>query len=604
LAKGSLNFANPEHYPPLVTGMRGSTDASYQYAHALAWGAQKSLGNVCTVDDVYDLVVVGAGISGLAAAYFYQKEYGKDKKILILDNHDDFGGHARRNEFNINGQTYLSYGGSQSIENPSKYSRVAGKLLKDLTIDIPAFDKYFDTGFYKRHNLSPVSYFNKREYGEDKIIKFTFGDYGGPDEGLEESKMGYENAVNQMPLSAEGKKQLKNLIEGSSKKIRNPKGTGRLGYSRNTSYIDYVKQQFGITDPQLLNMLRLIGCASWGMGTDSISIIEAILTGAPGAKPYSLIPLVGKIVVKSLVKMDPYIHHFPDGNASIARLLVRKMIPEVAEGNNAEDVVMSHFNYGKLDQPHSNVRLRLNSTVIEAKHDGGVKNASQVLLNYIKNGQTYQVKARHCVMAGYNMMIPHLVPDLPQEQKDALKQQVKTPLVYSTIMLNNWRALKDLGIAEAYCPGNMHQTVLLDFPVSMGKRKFPESPDEPMAMTMIYIPMSKEPGIAPKAQFKEGRYKLLSTPYAAFENEITEHLNGMLGPAGFNAEKDIHAITVNRWSHGYAYGGSEIHDPDMSDFAQKARKPFGRIVIANSDAGADAYASTAIDQAWRAVSEL
>ncbi len=416
--------------------------------------------------------------------------------------------------------------------------------------------------------------------------------------------MGYENAVNQMPLSAEGKKQLKKLLEGSSKKLRKPKGIGRLRYSRNTSYSDYVKQQFGITDPQVLNMLRLIGCAEWGMGTDSLSIIEAILTGAPGADPNSLIPLVGNIVVKLLVKMDPYIHHFPDGNASIARLLVRKMIPEVAEGNNAEDVVMSHFNYGKLDHPDSNVRLRLSSTVVEAKHDGEVKNAGQVLLNYINKGQTYQVKARHCVMAGYNMMIPHLVPDLPQKQKNALKQQVKTPLVYSTVMLNNWCAIKDLGIAGASCPGNMHQTVLLDFPVSMGKRKFPESPYEPMALTMIYIPMSKEPGIAPKAQFKEGRYKLLATPYAAFEKEITEHLNGMLGPAGFDAEKDIHAITVNRWSHGYAYGGSEIHDSDMSDFAQKARKPFGRIVIANSDAGADAYANAAIDQAWRAVSEL
>jgi spermidine dehydrogenase len=285
-------------------------------------------------------------------------------------------------------------------------------------------------------------------------------------------------------------------------------------------------------------------------------------------------------------------------------LLVRSLIPQVAPGRKAEDVVMSRFDYGKLDSPRRPVRLRLNSTVVEAKHEGDIKTASLVSVTYINNNKAHKIRTKHCVMACYNMMVPHLVPDLPQKQKNALKQQVKIPLIYSTVMLNNWKAFKELGIAAASCPGNMHHLVLADFPVSIGKRKFPTSTEEPMAIQMINTPLSKKPGLPPKEQFKAGRFQLLGTPYSAIENEIVEHLNGMLGTAGFDAEKDIHAITVNRWSHGYAYGGNSIHDTDMKKFTKLGRRPHGRISIANSDSGGDAYANIAIDQAWRAVNEL
>lgn len=567
-------------------------------------GGQKSFGQVETVDGEYDLVVVGGGISGLSAAYFYQQTVGKNKKILILDNHDDFGGHARRNEFTIDGKTYLNYGGSQTIQEPGDYSRVARKLLKDLAIDIPAFGRYYDKEFYGRNNLGSVTYFNKKEYGEDKIVKHMLPDFSDFLIGIVKPSMKYEDAIDQMPLSAVAKEQFKKIMEGKPANLPGKDKKSVSRYLKKTAYPQFLNEQFGTDDPQVLHILRMISADNWGMGTDTLSAHEAISAGAPGLNDELVLSFLGKKALSGNMAWEPYIHHFPDGNASIARLLVRKMMPQVAAGSSAEDVVMSRFDYSKLDSPDSPVRLRLNSTVIEARHDGNIKSASSVSVTYINNGKAYKIKAKHCVMACYNMMVPHLVPDLPQKQKDALKQQVKIPLVYTTVMLNNWKAMKELGIAAATCPGNMHHLVLADFPVSMGQREFPSSSKEPMAITMINTPLSKEPGMPPKEQFKAGRFQLLATPYSAIENEIVEHLNGMLGLAGFDAERDVNAITVNRWSHGYTYGGSNNHDTNMWKLTKLGRRPHGRITIANADSGGDAYASMAIDQAWRAVKEL
>jgi spermidine dehydrogenase len=603
LPSSVLGANSPSVYPPLLNGMRGSNNASFKFAHALAMGGKKSFGRSEHLKEDYDLVVVGGGISGLSAAHFYQQLAGKNKKILILDNHDDFGGHARRNEFTIKGKTYLNYGGSQTLVEPSDFSRAARGLLKDLAVDIPAFDDYYDKGFYKKNGLSSATYFNKKTYGEDKVVKQMLPDFSDFIVGIKKPLGKYEDVIDQMPLSILGKEQLKKIIAGNPQQL--PEGRKAVSrYLKKTSYPKFLKEQFGTDDSQVLHILRLISADDWGMGTDTLSAREALNAGAPGLNEKLLLSYLGKEAVESDPDDEPYIHHFPDGNASIARLLVRKLMPHVAPGKSAEDVVMSRFDYSKLDSAEASVRLRLRSTVIEVKHAGDPKVSSGVSLTYAHENKSYTIKAKNCVMACYNRMIPHLVPDLPQKQKEALKQQVKIPLVYSTVMLNNWRAFKELGIAAATCPGNMHHLVLADFPVSIGQRKFPTSVDEPMAVTMINTPLSQVPGLAPKEQFKEGRHRLLSTPYGVIENEILEHLNGMLGPAGFDAERDIHGITVNRWSHGYTYGGSDIHDPGMWGFTKAGRQSFGRIAIANSDSGGDAYAHIAIDQAWRAVNEL
>lgn len=596
-----------DDYPPLLNGLRGNHDKSYEVAHQQAWAERNNWGNVINNNEgFYDLVVVGGGISGLAAARFYQQKYGEDSRILILDNHDDFGGHARRNEFDIDGKTQIGYGGSQSIEAPGDYSEISLGLLEDLGVDVDKFYKAYDRDFYNVHNLKSMTFFDQKAYGSSQLIPFKFAAVEDVP-GLPEGSDSYEQAIAKMPLKAAAKEQLLRIYKVGDSALEDIGIFSRVEYAEETLYFDYLKDQLDITHPQVFELLRYLASGNQGVGADTYTLLEAAIIGLPGITPRAIAPMMGDRVVKSLTEdAEPYIFHFPDGNASIARLLVRKMIPEVAPGNTMEDVVLARFKYDHLDRPQSKVRVRLNSTVVHAVHEGAPEESEGVRVTYVNQNQAFEISAKHCVMACYNMMIPHLVPDLPTHQKAALKQLVKSPLVYTSVVLKNWKALSNLGIGAAYCPGRMHTFVALDYPVNIGGYTFPESPEEPITLRMEYIPSSSEYGLPPKEQFRKGRYQLLSMSFEQFETEVKEHLRDMLGAGGFDPEKDIQAITVNRWSHGYAYSGNDYFDPQFyeEELYKKARQPFGRITIANSDSGASAYMDSAIDEAWRAVHEL
>jgi spermidine dehydrogenase len=344
-----------------------------------------------------------------------------------------------------------------------------------------------------------------------------------------------------------------------------------------------------------------------------LSIAEALECGALGLDPVeSLKYVIGEEAYDENIQKhgyildedDQYIHHFPDGNATIARLLVKKMIPGVGKGNNAEEIILSKFNYAQLDKSSNVVRIRLNSTVVNVKHGGDPNSSSDVFVTYINDNKSYQVKGKGVVMACYNMMIPHIAPDLPEEQAAALRRSVKIPLQYTTVGLKNWRAIKEMGMGMAMSPGNMHQVVMMDFPVSIGGYNFTKSPDQPCAIQMIGCPLGGVLGAPPIEQFREARYRMLELQFKDYEREIRAHLSGMLPGGSFDFDRDVESITVNRWAHGYVYGGSRLYDPEMPEMARIGRQPFGRITIANIDSAPSSYAHVAIEQAWRAVKEL
>jgi len=321
------------------------------------------------------------------------------------------------------------------------------------------------------------------------------------------------------------------------------------------------------------------------LGTDTMGI-----WGAKGAGAMGFIP------VAVYDENNPYIYHFPDGNAGVARALVKKMIPNVAKGNNAEELVLSRFNYPELDKPSNTVRIRLNSTAVNVRHDGDPKNSSEVFVNYINANKSYQVTSKGVVMACYNRMIPHIVSDLPAEQDEALRLQEKSVLQYTSVGLRNWRAIKEIGLGFAMCPGNMHQAVMMDFPVSIGGYEYTKTPDDPCVIQMISCPYGTE-GAPAIEQIREARYRMLSLQFEDYEREIRAHLSGMLPKELFKFDRDVASITVNRWAHGYAGSG-----PRGS--ARIGRQPFGRITIANSDSAPGADAQVAMEMAWRAVKEL
>ncbi len=580
-----LNKLDQFYYPPALTGLRGSHPGANTHAHDKAWTQKSDWGSGTILKETYDLIVVGGGLSGLSAAYFYLEKHGKDKKVLVLDNHDDFGGHAKRNEHTINGKTLISYGGSQSIVEPKNGSKIVLDLLKDIGVNLSRFKTAYDLDFYKRHNLKAVTYFNKKVFGEDKIVKHPYCNYPNYVEGLQGSKLSNEEAAEQAPLSKNGKEQLLRVLNGGLHAIDVPKEQLEK-YIYSESYFGYLKNTLRVDDPGVLRMARH-SALDWGSGgTDTMSI--------GGAKSCGALGFAHKAVYD---EDNPYIYHFPDGNAGVARALVKKMIPDVAEGNNAEELVLSKFNYAELDKTSNAVRIRLNCTVVNVQHESDPKISREVSVSYINENKLYQVKSKHVVMACYNMMIPHIVSGIPEDQAAALRLQSKSPLQYTSVGLKNWRAMKEMEIGLAMSPGNMHQAVLMDFPVSMGGYEYTNTPDEPCVIQMIHCPYGETVGAPRLEQFREARYRMLSLLFKDYEEEIRSHLSGMLPKELFDFDRDVQSISVNRWAHGYTVGGP-------GDSTKKGRQPFGRITIANCDSAPGADAKTAIRMASRAVNEL
>jgi len=268
--------------------------------------------------------------------------------------------------------------------------------------------------------------------------------------------------------------------------------------------------------------------------------------------------------------------------------------------------VTSRANYARLDDSQSPVRMRLNSTVVRAKHVGDPQQAKQVEVTYVRGGKAHKVQATNCVLACYNMVIPYLCPEMPDTQKEALHYAVKIPLVYTNVQIRNWESFQKLGLTSIYAPGSFFNGASLDFPVSMGEYHFPSKPEEPCLLHLLRTPC--KPGLQAKDQYRAGRYELMTTQFDVFERNIRDQLGRMLSAGGFESARDIQAITVNRWPHGYAYEYNPLFEPlDRPDSERPCvigRQPFGRIHIANSDADGHAYTNIAIDQGYRAVREI
>lgn len=587
-----------------ATGLRGSHSGSFEVAHELAWAGRTDWGAIANEDTTdYDLVVVGAGVSGLSSAYFYQQQH-PDARILILDNHDDFGGHAKRNEFSWGERTILGYGGSQSLEAPSAYSDVSKRLLRELAVDVDALGAAYDQDFYKRNGLQAAIYFDRETFGRDATIASRFFEASLflP---LAESTTSALDAIAKMPISDAAKTQLRAVLSSTEDRLPDQSIFAEPGFLDRISYQEFFTRYLGITDPDAWKLVKEVGNSYFGSGMDMVPALQGVGLGLPGLDNTSLGTFAGLIHKLIEWSTEPYIYHFPDGNASIARLLVRRLVPQVAPGNDMYDVVTAPFDYGQLDRPEHAVRLRLNSTVVNVAHNGSPAAAKDCSLTYVQAGKSHHVNARRVVLACYNMAIPHLCPELPDPQKQALSALVKMPMCSTNILLNNWRAIKQLGIGMAYSPGRWNKTTLVEFPVSMGDYQFAHTPDDPIMLHSLRGVAGS--GATPEEQSRAGRYELLGLQFEDYEREIRRHLEGMLGPAGFDPAADIAAITVNRWPHGYAWNPNPLFNPTYPDGKaphEIGRKPFGRIRIANSDAGARAYLDCAIDEAWRAIQEF
>ena len=592
----------PGYYPPTLTGMRGSHSGAFEVAHALRDGTfWENAGKPVDTDESYDLIVVGGGISGLAAAYFYRKQ-APTARILILDNHDDFGGHAKRNEFHIGSRMLLTNGGTVSIESPFPYSKEARGLLTDLGIDPPSLQKKY-SGNSAFGGLGFGYFFDKETFGTERLVTNAPGGFGR--QGISGK---WAEFLARTPLSPEAQGDIVRIQEA---KVDYMEGVAQEEKKTRLSKMSYKDFLLNVVKahPDVIPFYQSRTHGLYGIGIDAVPALDCWAIHFPGFQGMGLdrVPSKGLsfTALGEVTPQEEFHFHFPDGNASIARILVRSLVPGSAAGNSPEDIVTAKVDYGRLDHTDSLVRIRLNSTVVLARHAGNSASAKQVEVVYGRDQKVYTVKGKAVVLACWNMVIPFLCPDLPAEQKEALHYGVKVPLVYTVVGLRNWTAFHKLGVRGVSCPGMYHTSMNLDQGPAMGDYKTSQSPEDPVLVHMLRTPC--QPGLSAREQQRAGHYELLATPFETFERNIRDQFSRVLGSSQFDPGRDIVAITVNRWPHGYAYEYNPLWDPDWPEGKRPcdiARRRFGRIAIANSDAAAAAYTDQAIDQGYRAVQEL
>jgi spermidine dehydrogenase len=584
-------------YPPALTGMRGSHPGSFEVAHALVQGERWERPQ-SQVDEVYDLVVVGGGISGLSAAWYFREKVGSDARILIIENHDDFGGHAKRNEFDVDGEMLIGYGGSQNIE--WLYSDAASGLLESLGIDLEKFNSYYDTEFYKRRKLEEGLFFDKEHYGEDRLVQSPFIIWEYLLKNGHISPAPPRSIVPSMPISESSKRALLRLLDPKSDFLSGHSIDEKKGILSLITYDEFLRSRAGMPDEVVL-MVRDIWQSTFAVSGTAWPAMEAAYAGAPGTVGLGVVPGGPASDYEAVTQ------HFPDGNASVARLLVRSLVPASANGSSMEDMLTARMRYEELDRPGHNVRIRLNATVIDARHSA---TGEEVEVSYVLNGDAQRVSGRHLILACYNQMIPHVCPEIVGEQREALRSLEKVPVVFTNVALRDWRAFENLGVQKIYAPRAKFSTYWLEFPVSMGRYEFSRGPDHPVILHVPYVPSADEISPTLREHVRLSRYKLQQMTFADFEAPIFDMLERMLGPGGFRVGRDVAGITVNRWPHGYTRPFREDGMMGMQLIEERpdaphviGRRQLNRISIANSDSTGASLAQTAMDSAYRAVVE-
>jgi spermidine dehydrogenase len=347
----------------------------------------------------------------------------------------------------------------------------------------------------------------------------------------------------------------------------------------------------------------------FGIGQDTIrKYLSAVEGGAYGLGPDALSAYTDYAfdMLHPLGDESDSAQMFPGGNAAIARLMVKTLIPAAIEGGRTiEGVHEGRVKFDLLDSPDSAARVRLASTVVAVRHDGDPKTAASLSISYVRAGQVYRVQARSAVIAGGSWTAKHIVKDLPPEHATAYAQFHRSPCLMANVAVRNWRFLKKLGITGCRWFDGFGSELNVYRSATIGDVDKTLSPDSPIVLTLKVLFQS--PGLPTKEQGVRGRAEMLTTPFRQYERQIREQFTRMFAGAGFNARRDIAAIILNRWGHAYlspqpGFFFGTNGKPAPRDVLRNA--PFGRIAFANTDLAGAMDHRCSILEAQRAVNQL
>ena len=572
-------------YPPARLGLRGQYASTLETLGAVRRGDYAAYPGIdVDTSETYDLFIVGGGLSGLAAAYFWHQAL-PNQRVLVLDNHDDFGGHAKRNEFTYQGRTFLGYGGTMSVATPYPYSYMSKALLVDLGVEVDRNAEFADRDLFQKFNLGPGMFFDKEHFGEDRLV---------PGNG----RLPWDQFFAKAPLSDAARRDLIRLYGKNPDYMAGKSVEHKLAALARISHQDFLLQHAKMSPDALPFFLGQGGRNN--KRVDTTPALEAARAGRIGFDGLGLPD-------EESFRQGSFTFHFPDGNASLARLLVSRLVPKAIPGRHDMNTIVKAppVTYDRLDDAGTPTRIRLNSTVTRVALDGPAARPTGARVAYLRDGKMHQVRAESVVLACFNALIPRLVPELPADQRQALAYSVKVPMLYTNLLIRRWTSFQKLGVASINAPGMYHPSCSLDPGSTVGGYKGVTTPDEPIVVHMVRNP--NMPGLPRKEQNRLGQQELLTMTFHDVELAIRRQMARMLAGTDFDPAADIVGIAANRWPDGYSYTYDTLADPDVAPEQRPhviGRRRFGPITIANSDAGAAAFTNQAFDEAHRAVQEL
>ncbi len=563
-------------------GSNGNTHATMTAGHAIRDGVyQSGMLSTAHVDETYDCVVVGGGISGLAAAQTFLEKGGRGKTCLVLENHPLFGGEARRNEFEVNGQRIIAPQGSAMFFPPLAGSSLL-KFYESMGFDGKGFQYQPLGAGAEGINVANTSY-----AGSGKNLGTFFGKMFGHPEGL-------------WVIDANGKK-----LEGTPfpEKVKQEMLAGRTAGQA-------VPRPWAMGDEASRALDRMTQ-EEYMMAREGLSR-ETIRTYMPnaGSAAGASADVISALADPAPDLMFPWdtrqrSQMFPDGNGGIARFQIKALVPDAVPGAlTLDSMCRAKINFSALDRPGQPVRVRLKSTVMAVKHDGDAAQAKTVTVGYMHEGKVRHVCAKRVVMAG-GWTTARTIMDLPREHREAYSQFHRMPCMVANIALTNWRFLAKQGISECKWYEGLGESFAIRRWPLFGGTPATISSDNPTVITMkIYF---TQPGVPLVEQGAEGRMKLFATPFSEYERQIREQFTLMFARWGFDAKRDIAGIILNRWGHAYLVAQPGFFFGDEGKAAPREvlrRAPFGRIGFANSDLSGIMDHRASIDEAQRAVGQL
>jgi spermidine dehydrogenase len=563
----------------------GNTWDVLSAGHAMRDGAfEKRIANATDTGEIYDLVAVGGGISGLAAPIFFQKYKGG--RCLVIDDHPIFGGEAKRNEFLVDGHRLTAHQASAIYLMPRK-GGYTDRFYDMIGMDRRALE------YQRWGGPSPEMPVSHSPY--DVADQKNYGFYFGPQFGQRPGVWVMDPWTRQLegaPLSDTVKAELMRYrtVRDDAPKPQT-EGDAMSRQLDSITLEDHLMARHDISRETVRNFLSPVAGGGYGLGPDALSAYcdYAIQNQFPEDGDDELGDQM-----------------FPDGNGGFARLMVKTLIPDAFAGPRTVDAVwQNRVNFRALDRAGQSTRIRLNSTVVRVEHAGNPASAPHVVVTYVKGGRLYEVRARSVVMAGGCWTTKHIVHDLPASHREAYAQFYRSPCLMANIAVRNWRFLYKMGLSGCRWFEGLGNYLSVRRMALVGNQNPTISPDSPTVLTIKVL--FARPGLPIAEQGRRGRAQLLGTSFAQYERAFREQLGDMFAPGGFDPRRDIAGIILNRWGHAYVNPQPGFFfgingKPAPRDILRN--QPHGRIAFANTDLAGASDHRNSIREADRAVKQL